>query len=212
MDYVKLTLRDFIEKVSDKNPTPGGGAVSALVCALSAALNEMVANLTLARNDYADLHAEMERVLESMKEIRLLMMEHIDSDIRAFDEVMEAYRMPKETPEQKEQRKNRIQEALKKAAKVPYEICRYSREVLRFAEITAKWGNVNAISDAVSSAELAFGAFQAAKANVLINLNAIKDEQFVEHLRHELRTLSGEAEGALKSIREAAKERGKLDI
>ncbi|AEH50914.1 cyclodeaminase/cyclohydrolase family protein [Pseudothermotoga thermarum] len=212
MAWDKLSLREFIEKVADKNPTPGGGAVSALVCALAAALNEMVSNLTLARNDYSDWHAEMERTLENMKEIRLKMLEHIELDIKAFDEVIEAYKMPKETEEQKEARKTAIQEALKKAAKVPYEVCRYSREVLRFAEIVARWGNINAISDAVSAAELAFGAFQAAKANVLINLNSIKDEQFVEYMKHELRTLTGEAEGALKAVKEVAKERGKLGL
>ncbi len=212
MSSEKLSMREFVERVSDKNPTPGGGAVSALVCALAAALSEMVANLTLGRNDYSDWHAEMERVLENMKEIRFRMMEYIDLDIKAFDRVITAYKLPKETDEQKEQRKKAIQEALKEASRVPYEVCRSAREILRFAEVVASWGNVNAISDAVSSAELAYGAFQAAKANVLINLNSIRDEHFVEYMKHELRTLSGEAEGALRTIREAAKQRGKLDV
>lgn len=212
MSFEKMQIRDFVERVADKSPTPGGGAVSAIAACLAAALNEMVAQLTLSRQDYADWHAEMERVTEKMEEIRHALLELSEADAKAFDEVMNAYRMPKETEEEKEKRKKCIQEALKHAAQVPYEICRYARDIVKTAQVVAKWGNVNAISDAVSAAELAYGAFQAAKANVLINLKSIKDEAFVENMKHELRTFTGEVEGALRDVRESAKQRAGIEV
>jgi formiminotetrahydrofolate cyclodeaminase len=212
MSFEKMQIRDFVEKVADKSPTPGGGAVSAIVACLAAALNEMVAQLTLGREDYAEWHAEMERVTEEMEEIRHVLLELADADAEAFDEVMNAYKLPKETEEEKEKRRKCIQEALKRAAHVPYEICRCCRDIVKAALVVATWGNVNAISDAVSAAEMAYGAFQSAKANVLINLKSIKDETFVENMRHELRNFTGEVEGALEDVRQIAKQRAAIEL
>jgi len=212
MSFEKLSIRDFIEKVADNSPTPGGGAVSALVGALAASLVEMVANLTLSRADYSDWHAEMEKVVSLMKEKRLALLEGIDLDVKAFDEVMAAYKLPKNTVEEKEKRSQLIQEALKKAARVPYESCRHMKEILKGALSVTEWGNVNAISDAVSAAELATSAFYSAKANVLINLKLIKDEGFKEYMFHELKTFTGEVEGALRSVRQLATQRTGLEF
>ncbi|ABV33012.1 MULTISPECIES: cyclodeaminase/cyclohydrolase family protein [Pseudothermotoga] len=210
MSIEKISLREFTEKVSDRNPTPGGGAVSAFVGSLAASLVEMVANLTLLREDYSEWHTEMERVIELMEETRVALLESVDLDIKAFDEVMNAYRLPKSTNEEKERRTQAIQEALKAAAHVPYETCRHLKEIAKCALIVAKWGNVNAISDAISAAELAMGSFYSARANVLINLKSIKDEDFKNNMLHELKTFAGEMEGALKSVRQIASERAKI--
>ncbi len=78
---------------------------------------------------------------------------------------------------------------------------------MKEAVIVAEWGNINAISDVISAAELAASAFNSAKANVLINLKSIKDEKFNENLIHELRTFTGEVEGALRSVREIVSQR-----
>lgn len=212
MNLAKLSIREFIEKVSDKSPTPGGGAVSALVGALAASLLEMVANLTLSRQDYSDWHAEMEKVVSLMQEKRLLLLDYIDLDVKAFDQVINAYKLPKNTAEEKEKRSQAIQEALKQAAHVPYETCRHLKEILKKAVTVAEWGNINAISDVVSAAELAASAFNSAKANVLINLKSIKDDKFKENLLHELKTFTGEVEGALKSVREVTIQRADLRV
>ncbi|HEY8542492.1 MAG TPA: cyclodeaminase/cyclohydrolase family protein, partial [Pseudothermotoga sp.] len=119
MNFAKLSIREFVEKVSDKSPTPGGGAVSALAGALAASLIEMVANLTLSRPDYSDWHAEMEKIVSLMQEKRTILLDYIDLDVKAFDQVMSAYRLPKNTVEEKEKRSQTIQEALKQAARVP---------------------------------------------------------------------------------------------
>ncbi len=212
MNLAKLPIREFVDRVADKSPTPGGGAVSALVGALAASLVEMVANLTLARQDYSDWHAEMERAVSLMQEKRLALLDTIDLDVKAFDQVMSAFKLPKNTPEEKEKRSQAIQEALKQAAHVPYETCRHLKEVLKTAVAVAQWGNINAISDVISAAELAASAFNSAKANVLINLKSIKDEKFRENLMHELKTFTGEVEGALKSVREIAVQRADLRV
>lgn len=212
MNFSKLSIREFVEKVSDKSPTPGGGAVSALAGALAASLIEMVANLTLSRPDYSDWHAEMEKIVSLMQEKRTILLDYIDLDVKAFDQVMSAYRLPKNTVEEKEKRSQTIQEALKQAARVPYETCRHLKEILKQAVAVAQWGNINAISDVVSAAELAEGAFNSAKANVLINLKSLKDEKFKENLLHELKTFTGEVEGALKSVREITAQRADIRV
>ncbi|MFN4190671.1 MAG: cyclodeaminase/cyclohydrolase family protein [Pseudothermotoga sp.] len=212
MNFAKLSIREFVEKVSDKSPTPGGGAVSAVVGALAASLVEMVANLTLSRPDYSDWHAEMERVVSLMQEKRVLLLDYIDLDVKAFDQVMSAYKLPKETAEEKEKRSLAIQEALKGAARIPYETCRHVKEILKVSVIVAEWGNINAISDVLSAAELAASAFYSAKANVLINLKSIKDDRFKENLLHEMKTFTGEVEGALKSVREITAQRASIRV
>ena len=212
MRFDDITLKSFCERVADGTPTPGGGAVSAIVGAFAASLIEMVANLTIARKDYAEWHSEMEKVIESMQKCRLELFQFADKDVQAFDEVMNAYKLPKDTQEKKKQRSEAIQKALENAAHVPYRTCRCLREVLNASEVVAKWGNVNAISDSISAAELARSAFNSAKANVLINVKYIKNESVKKLLLHEMETFTGEVEGIMRLVRKAVKERGGFEV
>jgi len=212
MRFDDIMLKSFCERVADGTPTPGGGAVSAVVGAFASSLIEMVANLTISRRDYEEWHSEMEKVIESMQKCRSELFRLADEDVQAFDEVMNAYKLPKDTQEKKKQRSEAIQKALENAARVPYRTCRCLREVLSASEIVAKWGNVNAISDSLSAAELARSAFNSAKANVLINGKYMKNEDIKELLLHERETFTGEIEGIMRSVRKAVKERGGFEI
>ncbi|MBO8161595.1 MAG: cyclodeaminase/cyclohydrolase family protein [Thermosipho sp. (in: Bacteria)] len=204
MDIKNMTLKEFCDKVSEKSPVPGGGAVGAVVAALAASLNQMVANLTLGKKKYEDFQEVMEEVLESMEYSRNKLQEIASKDIEAFNEVMEAIKLPKDNPD----RGIKLQEALKKAADVPFELAREARNILKYCQITCKWGNKNAISDAYSAAELSRAAFRIAMYNVLINLKSIKDEEFVDNYKSELQELKNEAQGIYKDIRELIKENG----
>ncbi|ANQ54340.1 formiminotransferase-cyclodeaminase [Thermosipho affectus] len=204
MNVEKTTLKEFCDMVSDKSPVPGGGAVGAIVAAFSAALNQMVANLTIGKKKYAEYEESMEEVLEHMEYSRNKLQDIATKDMEAFNEVMKAIKIPKDNPE----RGKILQEALKKAADVPFELARETRNILKYSQITSKFGNKNAISDAYSSAELAYSSFRIAMYNVLINLSSIKDEDFVKEYKEELEDLKNEVDGLYKNIRELIKENG----
>ncbi|ABR31262.1 formiminotransferase-cyclodeaminase [Thermosipho melanesiensis] len=204
MNIEKLTLKEFCDMVSDKSPVPGGGAVGAIVAAFSAALNQMVANLTVGKKKYEEYKGAMEEVLENMEYTRNRLQDIAAKDIEAFNKVMEALKMPKDDP----RRSELLQNALKEAADVPFELAREARNILKYSQITSKFGNKNAISDAYSSAELAIASFRIAMYNVLINLSSIKDEEFVKKYREELQEIRNEVEGMYRSIRELIKENG----
>lgn len=184
-----LSVKDFVAETASDSPAPGGGSVSALAAAQAAALLGMVANLTVKSKKYEEIHEEMEELAEKCKSYELDFVEDIDKDANSFNSVMEAFKMPKETEEDKKARSAKIQEGYKKAAKVPFEVGKKAIELLDIADILVAKGNTNAITDVgvgVLNIKLATtGAFY----NVKINLGSIKDEEFVNELKKEMKDL-----------------------
>ncbi len=206
----ELKIKEFCDMVASKDPVPGGGAVGAVVMALGAALAEMVANLTIGKKKYQEWEAEMERIVEEMEKVREDLMDIARKDIEAFNSFMEALKLPKETPEQKEERKIKMQEALKNAIDVPYELARKVRDVMRDVEVVTEFGNKNAVSDALSAAELGRAAFEIAKANVRINLKSLEDERLKEYYTQEMEELEGQVYGSYDRIKEMIEKNGWL--
>lgn len=210
MDVSKMTVKEFVDEVASKSPAPGGGAVGAVVASLAAALSEMVANLTLGKKKYQEWEGEMERVIETMENIREELCDLARKDIEAFNKFMEVLKLPKETEEQKKIRAEKMQEALKEAIDVPYELARKVRDVIKNAEIVTEFGNKNAVSDALSSAELCRAAFEIAKANVMINLRSMKDEELKKYYLQEIDELEKQVYGSYNRIRDMIEENGWL--
>ena len=206
MEIREMKIKEFCDKIAEKTPTPGGGAVGAVVAGYSAALIEMVANLTLGKKKYQEWESEMEKIIERMENIREKLMDIAKKDVQAFNEVMSAYKLPKNTEEEKKEREKKIQEALIKAADVPFELARITRDLIKDAEIVTEFGNKNAISDALSSAELCRAVFEIAKANVLINLKYVKDENKKNYYKTELEELENQVYGCWERIKELIKE------
>ena len=179
----------FLDELASSSPAPGGGSVAALAGAMGAALSSMVCNLTKGKQGYETVQDEIHEILKKSERLREDLTELIDRDTEAFNEVMTALKMPKDTEEQKAQRKIVIQTAFKHAAEVPLETARKSLQVLDVAYIVAQKGNTNSISDAAVSALMAQSAAQAAILNVRINLGSIKDNQFVQKVRTEIDTI-----------------------
>lgn len=184
-----LSVKDFVAETASDSPAPGGGSVSALAAAQAAALLGMVANLTVKSKKYEEIHEEMAELAKKCKSYELDFVEDIDKDANSFNSVMEAFKMPKETDEEKKARTAKIQEGYKKAAKVPFEVGKKAIELLDIADILVAKGNTNAITDVgvgVLNIKLATtGAFY----NVKINLGSIKDEEFVNELKKEMKDL-----------------------
>lgn len=190
-------LNDFLGELASDSPTPGGGSVAALCGALGAALNSMVANLTIGKKKYADVETDMKRNLQDTETLRVELAQMIDEDAAAFDRVMVALRMPKETDEQKAARSDSLQQALVDAATVPMAVMEMCVGVLRLALPVAEKGNVNAVSDAGVAAQVARAGVHSAGLNVLINLGGIRSEkhrEFVEKARAGMDELIAEAD------------------
>lgn len=173
------TIEKFLDEVSSKAPTPGGGAAAALAGAMGAGLVGKVARLTKD-------NPEVSKIAKKADNFQKQLLELSEKDCQAYDGVVKAYRLPKESEMQNETRKTRIQEALKRAAEVPMETARKSLEVLRLASLAAAEGNQNCVSDARCAIELAMAAVYGALENVRINLKSIEDQKFVESLRDEI--------------------------
>lgn len=168
----ELSIDAFTEALASDAATPGGGSAAALSGALAASLVAMVANLTAEQTEtLAQIAADAESRRQSL--VRL-----VDDDAAAFDRVLAAFRLPKETPELKEARSREIQAAYRAAADVPLAVCREALEILALAGQVAELGNPNAVSDAGVAALLAASALEGAALNVEINLGSIKDESY----------------------------------
>jgi formiminotetrahydrofolate cyclodeaminase len=197
-------LNGFLAGLASDSPTPGGGSVAALAGALGAALNSMVANLTIGKKKYVDVEADMKDALEKAEALRLELTQLIDEDANAFDKVMTAMKLPKETDEEKAARKAAMQASLIDAATVPLAVMEKCVDVIRLSKVVAEKGNKNAVSDAGVAALMGRAGAHAARLNVLINLGWIDAEQhgeFVEKANRALEAMSAEADrGANESF------------
>ena len=185
----ELTIKDFISKVISNDPVPGGGSVSALNGALAAALSAMVANLTVGRKKYAEVNDLMQELSSRFEKLSQKLIEDVDRDSDAYNRVFAAFKLPKETDEEKQLRSEAIQKETKYAAQVPIEVARAVYEVLPQIDAIAQKGNSNAVTDACVSMMCARTAILGALLNARINLTSIKDEAFVNAMREEADTI-----------------------
>ena len=176
---MRKTMKSFLDDLASPSPTPGGGSAAALAGALGAGLVAMVCGLTVGKKKYADAEEEMNRILPQAESLRAQFTELIDRDAFAFDKVMEAYGLPKDTDPQKALRAAAIREATKEATLVPLEVMKHCIDALALAQNVAAHGNVTSISDAGVAALMLHAACEGAALNVKINLSALNDEEFV---------------------------------
>ncbi len=176
------SVKGFLSELASKSPVPGGGSVAALSGALGAALASMVCNLTVGKEKYKDVEKEVKKIIKQSEDLRKKLTKLIDEDTNAFNDVMKAFKMPKETEEQKKKRSEAIQEGYKSATKVPLKTAETCQEIFELAEFVAMKGNQNSITDAAVSALMAKAGVFSALLNVKINLGSIRDEKFVESI------------------------------
>jgi len=195
-----MKIKDFINELASSSPAPGGGSVAALAGSLGAALSSMVCNLTIGKEKYADVQDEIKDVLKKSEKLRKKLIKLIDEDTEAFNDVMKAFKMPKETEEQKKKRSIAIQEGYKKATSIPLDTSKTCEEILDLSMIVAKKGNQNSITDSAVSATMARSAVESAILNVKINLGSIKDDKFVKNINSEIENLQKSSEIKEKEV------------
>jgi formiminotetrahydrofolate cyclodeaminase len=176
----------FLEELAASSATPGGGSAAALAWAMGAGLVGMVCRLTIGRKHFAEVEDELRGVLEEAEGLRLRLTDLADADTRAFDQVMAAYRLPKETPEEQAVRGATIQAGLKGATQVPLETARACATVVKLAAQVIERINPNALGDAGAAVLLAEAALKSAQLNVAINLTGVHDPIFVGETQQDL--------------------------
>ena len=191
--YLSEPLRVYLDDAASKKPAPGGGSVSACAGALGAALVGMVCNLTREREKFADVETEIVTLVEAAEAARARLEQLLQEDTTAYNGVIAAYKMPKETADEQAARSQAIQAGLIVAADVPLEICRVAAAVCRLAKVAAGIGNPRAVTDAGIGAILGEAAVVGAALNVKINLGSIKDEAYVAKAAAEIEAIQAEA-------------------
>ena len=182
MKLTELKVNEFVELVASSSPAPGGGSVAALSAANGVALLGMVARLTVGKKKYAAHDELMNEILQSADGLKSKLVELINTDTEAFNKVSAVFSMPKETDEEKAARQKAMQEALKAAAEVPFEVMENCLEALKITYNAIGKSNTNAASD-LGVAALGLGAgIKGAWLNVKINLSGIKDEAYVNEM------------------------------
>jgi formiminotetrahydrofolate cyclodeaminase len=192
MDIKGSSIQAFLDELASPSATPGGGSAAALAGAIGAALIGMVCNLTLGRPRFAAAEDDLRAALAEAEALRGQLAALAEADTGAFNQVMAAYRLPKDSGEQQAARQAAIQAALKQATQVPLETAIACAAALRLVGRIVAYINPNALSDAGTAALLAEAGLRGAQLNVAVNLAGIQDAGFVQEARQALaRTLEG---------------------
>lgn len=170
------TIGDFLGRLADRVPAPGGGASAALQTAQGAALLAMVARFSTGE-EYAEHRETIERIITEADELRAIALRLGEADAEAFAAVAHAYRMPKGTEAEREERSDAIAKALANATWPPAKLIGVAGMVIDLASALVTVGNRNVLSDVAGAAEAARAAAATARVNVEINLAGIADEQ-----------------------------------
>jgi len=194
------SIQIFLDELASKSATPGGGSVSALLGAQSAALTSMVCNLTIGKPKYAEVELEMQALLQKSDALREKLTGLIKADVDVFNRLMAAYGLPKETDTDKAARSEAIQTVLKAATEVPLDCARACAEAVELSRIAADKGSLGVISDAGAAVMAAYGGLKIAALNVYINTGSLKDRQLAETKLAELETILKDVDVAVEEI------------
>lgn len=200
MNLRAASIEDFVSKLASRDPAPGGGAVAGLLSALGAALASMVANFTTGPK-YEAVAGDVDKVLSSTADLIERSLAAADEDAVAFKAVTDAYRLPKETDEDKAARTAAIQAALRKAAEVPVEAADLAAAALPLCQELLEYGNPNVLSDVGVAAACIRAAIDSAIINIAINAGAIKDEEYAAYLNERIASVRAAADEAGRLVR-----------
>jgi len=191
-------LPDFLNDLASAAPTPGGGSAAALNGAIGVALMTMVANLTAGKKGYEEFSDELSAVRDRLLPLRERFVSLIDEDAESFKKVMAAYRLPKMTEADKQERSHAISEALKVAAETPFRTMKLALDVLKQSRPIVEYGNKSSITDAGVATVNLDTCFRGARLNVLINLSGIKDPAWVAAKRETMDEMASETDALVK--------------
>ena len=171
---VAMSNREFVDELSTDSPAPGGGSVAALCCAQAAALVAMVGNLTVGKKKYADVQDRVKAIAARGQELKDRFLAAMDEDTAAFNAVMDCFRLPKGTDEEKAARERAVAAATRGATRVPLSVLEGVPELLELAAEIGEIGNAASLSDAGVAVLTALAGAEGAYYNVIINLESLQ--------------------------------------
>ncbi|HQR46753.1 MAG TPA: cyclodeaminase/cyclohydrolase family protein [Thermoanaerobaculia bacterium] len=207
---VSLSVTDFAAALASDAPAPGGGSAAAAAGAAGAGLLSMVVRLTLGKEKYRDAWETLEALLPRLEEARGRLLELVDEDTKAYEAIVGARKLRKESDAEKAARKKAIDDATLVATAVPMQTAFFAEQALRTALTVGERGNPNAASDAFVAALLLAAAVDGALANVRINLGGVADAELKQGFAEDADDLAKKGTAALESCRALARTRGLL--
>ena len=204
MIYTKKSCEEFVDMLAGSDPVPGGGGASALVAAVGIALGNMVGSLTVGKKKYEDVQKEISILKEKASILQRDLLSLVQKDARVFAPLAKAYRMPESNEEEKTEKRKIMEECLRQACSVPYEIMEKCCDAIRICDGFAKKGNRMALSDAGAGAVFCKAALKAASLNVFINTKYMNDRAYAEEVNERAEKMLGEytavAENVYKNV------------
>jgi glutamate formiminotransferase/formiminotetrahydrofolate cyclodeaminase len=200
----------FLDSLAAPTPTPGGGSAAAAAAAMGAALVAMVAGLTLGKKKYAAVEEEMRSIQQEARELQQTLSQAVQEDAQAFEAILAAMRLPKETPAEAAARQQAMENATLQATRVPLETARRALRVMELAQIAVEKGNLNAITDAATGFQLAQAALRAAAYNVRVNLAVLPEHPETASLLAALSEVENQAENLSQVLTDLLKQRANL--
>ena len=200
----------FVEVLASKEPVPGGGGAAALVGAIGVALGNMVGSLTMGKKKYASVQAEILDLKEQSDNLQIKLLTMVEQDAEVFEPLSNAYGLPTETEEQREEKTRIMEKVLKEASAAPIEIMELCLDALTIIERFSQIGSKLAISDAGCAAACCRAALNAASLNVFINTKSMKDRTFAEQLNSRTEAMfrdgSEKADRIFRAVRDQLKQ------
>jgi glutamate formiminotransferase/formiminotetrahydrofolate cyclodeaminase len=195
-----MNLREFCNETLSDSPAPGGGSVAALMGALGASLGGMVANLSAGKRGWDDKLEYFSDWAVKAQQLKDELLSLVEEDTAAFNKVMDAFALPKESAEEKATRSTAIQEATKYAAEVPLKVMATASKSYELLSEMADKGNPASISDVGVGALATRACIEGAALNVRINLGQLKEEKFKTDLQEKVRKISADSETRFRNI------------
>lgn len=201
-ELATMPIHEFMDELSRETPAPGGGSVSALAGSLGASLTAMVSNLTAGKKKFADVFDKMVKLGDNSQKLKSQLLKLIDEDTDAFNEVMNAYRLPSGNDHEISAKNLAIERANQVATNVPLKVASACAEAMTLAIEAATLGNPNSISDAGVAGEMAHAGAHGAVLNILINLSNITDLEYCNNLRNKSEQILSSVDADLITLRD----------
>nr|WP_317332747.1 cyclodeaminase/cyclohydrolase family protein [uncultured Romboutsia sp.] len=189
MKISEKTCVEFVDILASKSAVPGGGGAAALVGAIGMALGSMVCNLTIGKKKYVEYEESIKEILVKAGEIEKKLLSMIDEDAKNFLPLSKAYGLPTLTEEEKKIKEVTMENALKLACEVPMNIVRVCFDAIKLHQDLVDKGSRLAISDVGVGVQCLRASILSGQLNVVININSIKDMEYVEKVRNEVNNL-----------------------
>ena len=199
VSYREMALEDLMDAFASTDPVPGGGSAAALAGATGTSLLLMVAGIPKTKTGAPEETADLAEAASRLHPLRDQLLELVDRDSEAYSQVMDAFKLPKNSDAEKAARKQAVDAATRAATETPLDTMRACQQALRGAVVVAANGSRRTTSDVGVGVELLLASLRGARLNVEINLSTLKDSEYVSRIRTEVDAL--ERDGAADAER-----------